>query len=302
MEELIYESIDNKYIILKKIDKGKFGEAFLVNEKNKENIKYVAKILLKDDKHFVQKIKLIKTISNLKSPYIIYFKEASKEGKIKLKGSDNNFVTKQYAVYEYAQKKTIFEYLILPNSKLGEKYAKILFKYILKGIQAMHDADICHRDIKLENILLDEFFKPKICDFGLSFQCYNKELKSKCGTPQYWAPEICRLEGRQPYNGKRADIFSLGITLLYMVTGEQQDDVIEGFIKDKENYNYDNYLKKLKIQISNLSQDLQKLIIKMLDFNPEKRPSIKNILDDPWMKEIKEDDLNQEKELFKELY
>jgi serine/threonine protein kinase len=171
MEELIYESIDNKYIILKKIDKGKFGEAFLVNEKNKENIKYVAKILLKDDKHFVQKIKLIKTISNLKSPYIIYFKEASKEGKIKLKGSNNNFVTKQYAIYEYAPKKTKFEYLIFHNSDFfEEKYAKILFKYILKGIQAMHDAGICHRNIKLENIFLDEFFKPKICDLGLCKQ------------------------------------------------------------------------------------------------------------------------------------
>ena len=83
-----------------------------------------------------------------------------------------------------------------------------------------------------------------------------------------------------------------------MVTGEQH--VISGLVKDKKAYNSENYLTKLKIQIVNLSPDLKDLIIKMLDFNPEKRPSIKNILDDPWMKEVKEDDLNQEKELFKE--
>ena len=104
----MYESIDNKYIILKKIGEGNFGETFLVNEKNKENTKYVAKILFNDDKNFDQKIEIIKEILNLKSSYIIYFKEASKEGKIKLKGSNNNFVTKQYAIYEYAPKNTIF--------------------------------------------------------------------------------------------------------------------------------------------------------------------------------------------------
>ena len=58
-----------------------------------------------------------------------------------------------------------------------------------------------------------------------------------------------------------------------MVTGEQQHKVIDGFVKDKKAYNSENYLKKLKIQIVNLSPDLKDLIIKMLDFNPEKKPS-----------------------------
>ena len=229
-----YESIDDKYIILNSISEGNFGEVFLVMEK-KEKIQYAAKILFKDDKHFDQKIKLIKTITNLNSPYIINYIESSKEGKIKIKGLDNNFITKQYVIYEYAPKKTICEYLLLPNSNiLEEKYAKILFKYILKGIQAMHKAGICHRDIKLGNILLGDKFKPRICDFGFSFECKDTKLIGKCGTWDYCAPEIIRKIGYKPYDGKKADIFSLGITLLYIVSGTQQDDALSEFIQYKE--------------------------------------------------------------------
>ena len=295
-----YDSIDDKYIIKERISEGHFGEVFLVIEK-KEKRKYAAKILFKDDNHFDQKIELIKKITNLNNPYIINYIESSKEGKIKIKNLDNVFITKQYAIYEYASKKTICEYLLFPNSnKLEEKYAKILFKYILKGIQAMHEAGICHRDIKLGNILLDDSFKPRICDFGLSFECKDKKLKGRCGTPEYCAPEIMLKKGYQPYDGKKADIFSLGITLLYMTIGTQQDDAVSEFVRYKKENNYNDYINLTKIQIQNISQDLQNLIIQMLDFNPDKRPSIENILDCPWMIDIKKDDLNQEKDLSKE--
>ena len=80
----------------------------------------------------------------------------------------------------------------------------------------MHDAGICHRDIKLENILLDEFFKPKRCDLGLCKQFNNDKILGFCGTYDYCVPEILYKRGKQRYDGKKADIFSLGITLLYM--------------------------------------------------------------------------------------
>ena len=295
-----YESIDNKYIIIKKIGEGNYGEVFLVKENNKENRKYAAKILSRNIKSFEDKIKLINKITKLNNPYIMKIIASSKEGKIKIKGYNNKFETKQYVIYEYVSKKTINEYLILPNSNiLEEKYAKILFKYILKGIQAMHNAGICHRDIKLENILLDDFFKPKICDLGFCIECKNEKIAHDlgCGTYEYCAPEILRKKDYKPYDGMKADIFSLGITLLYMVTGQEQ---LDEFIEYKEDYNFVDYLNKTKIQIKNVSPNLQTLIIKMLDFDPEKRPSIETILDDPWMIDVKEDDLNQEKDLYTE--
>lgn len=298
-----YESIDNKYIILKSISEGNYGEVYLVNEKNKENIKYAAKILFKDDIYFKEKIDLIIKITNLKSPYIINYIESSKEGKIKLKNCENIFETKQYVIYEYAPKKTICEYLVLPNlNYFEEKHAKIIFKYILKGIQAMHNAGICHRDIKLGNILLDEQFKPKICDFGFSFECKDKKVRKRCGTKYYVAPEILRKIKFKPYDGKKADIFSLGITLLGLVIGiEEEDDSSSKLIQYKEDYDHNKYINIIKTLIENKSPDLQKLIMEMLDFNPTRRPSIQSILNDYlWMNEVKEDNPNQEKDIYKE--
>ena len=57
---------------------------------------------------------------------------------------------------------------------LGEKYGKVIFRKILEGVQACHNANICHRDLKMQNILFDEQFNPKICDFG--FAAFNNNI------------------------------------------------------------------------------------------------------------------------------
>ena len=82
----------------------------------------------------------------------------------------------QYVIYEYASKGTLIDYFIKKNEgPFEEKYAKILFKKILKGFQELHKNDLCHRDIKPQNILLDINFNPKICDFGF-VRSVNKGL------------------------------------------------------------------------------------------------------------------------------
>ena len=302
--ESVYDEesiIDNKYIILDKLGKGGFGKVYLTRNKyedEKENKKYAVKVLKKDDGLIKIKIKIIKEINKLNNFYIIKYIENGK-GLLKKKGKIINENIKRYIVYEYAPKRTLLDYLILPNSNcLEEKHAKIIFKKILRGIEAMHMANICHRDIKLENILLDLNYNPKICDFGFSIICSNK-LKGKCGTEKYVAPEIIRLVGFRPYDGLKADIFSLGITLLRIVTGKQNQNKSE-FIKCKKNYDYPSFLDLLKIQTKDTSENFQKLITKMLDFDPEKRLSIDKVIDDPWLKEVKEGDYIQEYELFNE--
>ena len=167
----------------------------------------------------------------------------------------------------------------------------MIFSKILEGVQVCHYANICHRDLKLQNILFDEQFNPKICDFGLA--AFNKpELKDFLGTSSYAAPEIflnCR------YNGFKADIFSLGVVLITLVTGKA------GFIKATI---YDNYYKliiakKYKLywtrvegKIQGLSHEFKNLYHKMISLDPKDRPSIEDILNDPWFKEIR--DLNNE--------
>ena len=103
---------------------------------------------------------------------------------------------------------------------MTEKYAKFIFKKILLGVQALHGAGYCHRDLKLENILLDQNFNPKITNFSFMTQTIQNNqtilLNNSAGTFSFSSPQVLE---HKPYNGEKADIFSLGVILFSLVTG-----------------------------------------------------------------------------------
>jgi serine/threonine protein kinase len=80
------------------------------------------------------------------------------------------------------------------RSKLSETTAKFIFRQIIESIKYIHSQNISHRDIKLDNILIDLDNNIKICDFGVStaIQSHDELLYEQCGTPAYIAPEILR--------------------------------------------------------------------------------------------------------------
>ena len=82
----------------------------------------------------------------------------------------------------------------------------------------MHSQKIAHRDIKLENILIDNRDRVKIIDFGFSVNYKDKMggLKMHCGTPNYMAPEIVQ---KKAYNPTCVDVWALGVLLYRMVAG-----------------------------------------------------------------------------------
>ena len=99
-----------------------------------------------------------------------------------------------------------------------EPTAKGYFKQIASAISHCHSQNVCHRDLKLENILVDDQGKVKIIDFGFSTVCQsNSKLNLFCGTPPYMSPEIA---SRSAYNGFSADIWALGISLYLMLYGK----------------------------------------------------------------------------------
>jgi NUAK family SNF1-like kinase len=101
--------------------------------------------------------------------------------------------------------------------KLNEKYAKFVFKQIMEGMAYLHQNGVVHRDIKLDNILLDGHGNIKIADFGVSRKVIDNEiLFEQCGTPAYIAPEIVRELG---YKGYPVDMWSSGVCLYAMLYG-----------------------------------------------------------------------------------
>lgn len=103
------------------------------------------------------------------------------------------------------------------RKKCDENLAKVLFKQIIEGIGYIHSKSILHRDIKLDNILLDGKGNVKIADFGVSKTVKRGEIMyEQSGTPAYIAPEIIKNEG---YRGFKADLWSAGVVLFALLFG-----------------------------------------------------------------------------------
>ena len=178
-----------------------------------------------------------------------------------------------FIVMEYCDGKDIMDY-ILSRNYLTESDALKYFQQLINALFYLHSQNIAHRDIKIDNILLDRNKNLKLIDFGLSTKYSDdKLLDQPCGTIVYSAPEV--LEGK-PYHGMLADVWSSGIVLYGMLSGylpfSDNDDnvnkklIIEGKIEMPEN-------------ISNFAKDLLK---HMLDVNPMTRYTLQDIKEHPW--------------------
>jgi len=270
------------------LGEGTYGNVYLVQKNNDPNTIFTVKIYKEAMKKckFKYIINILNTISYLNNPYII--KNIS-NGECNIKSNKGINYLKQYFSYEYALKGTLIYYFVEQNEPyLEEKYAIILFKNISKGIQAMHNNMICHRDIKLDNILLDANYSPKICDFGSVYKT-NKKCKGLEGTPQYAAPEVKR---RKLYYGDKVDIYSLGITLIKLVIGIRTKVVYED-LQNKERLN-------LLFEKANTSNELKELLLKMININPEERPTINEILNYPLLSNMNENDPNLVDDYYRE--
>ena len=294
MEDIEKEEgiINNKYKIIDKLGEGTFGVVFYVKKLDSSNQEYAVKVLRKNipDDIFKKKIKLFNKINNLNSQYIIRYIESDINASIKWEG--RNYENAKFFVLEYASKKTLLYYLEFPNESLfKEEYAKIIFKKISRGVQRLHEGNFCHRDLKLENILLSGDYEIKICDF--SFTNYNREnFKSKAGTPGYCAPEIEFLDKEKgEYDGKKADIYSLGVILFQLLLGIDYDFIL---IKTNE---FDKFLQDHNLVISPLAKEL---ILGMTNKSSKKRFTINQVINHPWLININENDLTVNNNLKKE--
>ena len=188
-----------------------------------------------------------------------------------------------YIIMEYVDHGSLLSQLG-DNMGFGEDFGRLIFAQLLDGLEVIHNSNVVHRDIKLENIMLSgSDFTLKYVDFGFATEKSFGYLTTYLGTPNYAAPE---LHMKRPYLGVYEDIFSLGVTLFITVTGylpfilPLPNDPLYRFIFDVD---YISYWRNRRIKVS---PSFMELFDNLIAFDPTQRPSISEIKNSKWMKEI----------------
>ena len=277
-------SIKKKYKIIKKLQEGGFAKVFLASNVE-TNEKVAIKKIDKSSLNEKRKKRLFKEF------YILY--KITKSYKYKnVQDIDRNNVTlietcqdeeNYYIIQEYCEYGDLCEYYIYNNAmyaKLTDNDVACYFYQLINGVEYLHSLGIVHRDLKLENLLLNDKFILKICDFGLSTFFDNKSplLKSLVGTLVLVAPEL--LESKS-YDGEKADIFSCGLVLYMLKYGDYPFNAQHAYSRTESEEDRLRLIKQIKDKsikyYNNFDEEFKILMDGMLEYDPKKRISIDKI-------------------------
>ena len=284
--------IDNKFRLISYLGKGGSSKVFLA--KDELGFNWAIKIIRKDKNYPVDVADNMlkrehKMLSSLKShPNIIKSYGINLDGVATM---DDDCERIKYHVLEFAESGPLSNF-IRYTGPLEESISYIHIQQLLWAIEHMHLNGFAHLDIKLENILLDEFFNAKLADMGTSIwvKDSNGVTNKKRGTTFYMAPEVSNYKPGDVYDAYKADIYSLGVAIFVMLVGEfpSPSDFAINYVTDDSNdtsaskSEWCSVSKKVKLRWKQLSKEIQELIWSMMHFDPIQRPSISSIISSLW--------------------
>ncbi|XP_039940230.1 testis-specific serine/threonine-protein kinase 1-like [Hirundo rustica] len=188
---------------------------------------------------------------------------------------------KVYIVMELGEKGSLLSYLTSQGA-MEESVARSKFQQLASAIKHCHDLDFAHRDLKCDNILLDNDLNFKLSDFGFSKALARDEngktvLSSTfCGSLAYSAPELLE---HVPCDPRISDMWSLGIILYAMVFASQPFDTSNV----KEMLQVQKQQKIPLLKSKHLSAECKNLIIHLLHPDVSQRLCIDDVLRHPWL-------------------
>lgn len=258
----------DRYELVGDIGSGNFGVARLMRDKKTRELVAV-KYIVRGEKIDENVKREIINHRSLRHPNIIRFKEV--------------ILTPSHLaiVMEYASGGELFG-RICNAGRFSEDEARFFFQQLISGVSYCHSMQVCHRDLKLENTLLDGSDAPrlKICDFGYSkSSVLHSQPKSTVGTPAYIAPEVLL---KKEYDGKIADVWSCGVTLYVMLVGAYP------FEDPKEPKDVLKTIQRIvTVQYSipdnvQISSECQHLISRIFVADPATRMTIPEIQNNEW--------------------
>ncbi|XP_072562125.1 serine/threonine-protein kinase PLK3-like [Paramormyrops kingsleyae] len=173
-----------------------------------------------------------------------------------------------YIFMELCSRRSMLD-ILQERETLSNPEVRFYMRQLIGALQHMHGKGIVHRDLKLENLLLTENLQLKLADFGLATKLEPLKMRQKCfcGTREYAAPEVWKMEG----HGPEADVWALGCIMYAMLVGA---------------YPFDGTAKEIKQRVTDgeyilpktLSSSARKLISWIFQRNPQDRPTLDQIL------------------------
>ena len=176
------------------------------------------------------------------------------------------------------------------TNPLTEDLGRYCFAQILEGLEHVHKTGIAHRDMKIENILMDSDYTVRLTDFGFAGPLKGRgrdgKLTTNLGTPAYLAPEVII---KQPYYGEKMDIFATAVCLFILlgfnfpfINAQTNDDWYKLICTKKIDEYWSTIAQFIKVSES-FSPEFKDLFIKCVSHDPANRPSISEIRQHPWM-------------------
>jgi len=190
-------------------------------------------------------------------------------------------------VFELAKGIDALDYVNQQGGRLDEAEARRLFAQLVTAVRTIHDNGFCHRDIKPENAIVCADGNLRLIDFGLAKGLESANTRA-VGTPDYMSPELLDkvdATGKvrtERYDAAACDVWSSGVFLFIILTGSYpfQDSTRPNNVKATLQNIVKGNVAPMRVEVSDAVRDL---IARMLEPDPRKRITLKEIMNHPWL-------------------